>query len=162
MCVHLRHRCGRQVPLDLTENVHPTGDPTESWVRVRIGVCWVAVRGHTNDRNRVLHDLFTGDLGFEFGFPSEFVPERVVAGIETVWSGQVAPPRREARQIDYCALPPPVKLERGAEMGRFKLGSTVILLFPAGACNWENKLEANSPVRLGELLANATASSPSA
>jgi phosphatidylserine decarboxylase len=77
----------------------------------------------------------------------------IVAGIETVWSGQVAPPLRQARRVDYRELPAPVQLERGDEMGRFKLGSTVILLFPEDACSWESRLQANSPVRLGDLIA---------
>ena len=53
----------------------------------------------------------------------------VVAGIETVWSGQVAPPPRRPWS-PICALPAPVELAKGEEMGRFMLGSTVILLFP--------------------------------
>ena len=76
----------------------------------------------------------------------------VVAGIETVWAGQVAPPLRQPRQINYREPPAAVELARGAEMGRFKLGSTVILLFPDKACTWDAQLQANSPVRLGETI----------
>ena len=52
----------------------------------------------------------------------------VVAGIETVWSGQVAPPPRLPATTDFLSLPEPVELAKGEEMGRFQLGSTVILL----------------------------------
>ncbi|MBP6682502.1 MAG: phosphatidylserine decarboxylase, partial [Halioglobus sp.] len=52
----------------------------------------------------------------------------VVAGIETVWSGQVAPPTSEPVLRDYVAVPRVIELAQGEEMGRFKLGSTVILL----------------------------------
>jgi phosphatidylserine decarboxylase len=76
----------------------------------------------------------------------------IVAGIETVWSGQVAPPPRRPVLKDYAALPDPVELEKGQEMGRFMLGSTVILLFPEGAMKWEDGYQAGSSTRLGEAL----------
>ena len=78
----------------------------------------------------------------------------VVAGIETVWSGQVAPPTGEPSSCDYQNLPAPVTLEKGEEMGRFKLGSTVILLFPKGSMNWDERYVAGTPTRLGEILAS--------
>ncbi|TDG12921.1 phosphatidylserine decarboxylase [Seongchinamella unica] len=81
----------------------------------------------------------------------------VVAGIETVWSGQVAPPPKLPSSVDYRSAPDPVSLARGEEMGRFKLGSTVILLFPRGAINWEAQYAAGTPTRLGEPLAAGSA-----
>ncbi len=77
----------------------------------------------------------------------------IVAGIETVWAGQVAPRPRRVERIDHRATPEPVLLNRGAEMGRFFLGSTVILLFPRGTVTWNAELEQGSPVRMGEQLA---------
>lgn len=74
----------------------------------------------------------------------------IVAGIETVWSGQVAPPPKLPVHNDYETLPEPVILQRGQEMGRFKLGSTVILLFPPGATQWEESFQAGSVTRMGE------------
>ncbi len=50
----------------------------------------------------------------------------IVAGIETVWAGQVAPPSREIRRTAY-PLQQTVQLAKGEEMGHFKLGSTVIV-----------------------------------
>jgi len=76
----------------------------------------------------------------------------VVAGIETVWSGQVAPPPRLPATTDFLSLPEPVELAKGEEMGRFKLGSTVILLFPKDAMSWDASCSAASPTRLGEAL----------
>ena len=76
----------------------------------------------------------------------------VVAGIETVWSGQVAPPPRAPSLCDYSVLPPAVALGKGEEMGRFKLGSTAILLFPPGAVSWDEKYVAGASTRLGEAL----------
>lgn len=79
----------------------------------------------------------------------------IVAGIETVWSGQVAPPPRQIEHRDYSAQPAPITLAQGEEMGRFKLGSTVILLFPEGAVDWAEHYRAGSPTRLGEALAES-------
>ena len=77
-----------------------------------------------------------------------------VGGIETVWEGEVTParsgPRR--RRWDYTGLAQGVHLERGIEMGRFNLGSTVILLFPAGVLTWDETLAPGQTVRLGQRL----------
>ena len=73
----------------------------------------------------------------------------IVAGIETVWSGQVAPPTSTPVFRDYVSLPEPVELEQGAEMGRFMLGSTVILLFPRGAVEFDDSYMAGTATRLG-------------
>jgi phosphatidylserine decarboxylase len=50
-----------------------------------------------------------------------------------------------------------VHLAKGEEMGRFKLGSTVILLFPEGTMDWSSEYAAGSPTRLGEALGNLRA-----
>jgi len=77
----------------------------------------------------------------------------IVAGIETVWSGQVAPPPQTPHFQDYQAVPEPIRLEKGQEMGRFKLGSTVILLFGEDAVDWHSDYQAGTATRLGEALA---------
>ena len=76
----------------------------------------------------------------------------VVAGIETVWSGQVAPPPQHPTFTSYVDLPAAVELAKGEEMGRFKLGSTVILLFPPDSMNWDTAYVAGASTRLGEKL----------
>jgi phosphatidylserine decarboxylase len=76
----------------------------------------------------------------------------IVASIETVWAGLVTPPKRELKEIAYGYQP---KLKKGEEMGRFKLGSTVILLFGPNRVSWAEQLHANATVRMGELLANS-------
>lgn len=76
----------------------------------------------------------------------------IVAGIETVWAGQVAPLKKTIRRIDYQQQPEPVTLKKGVEMGRFKLGSTVILLFQHNAIDWISDFEAGSMTRLREAL----------
>ncbi|WP_208538159.1 phosphatidylserine decarboxylase, partial [Pseudomonas aeruginosa] len=47
----------------------------------------------------------------------------------------------------------PIRLEKGAELGRFKLGSTAIVLFGPQQVAFNDGLGAASPVRMGECLA---------
>ncbi len=76
-----------------------------------------------------------------------------VAAIETVWAGLVTPPhRRNIETRDFTQ--DNVLLERGAEMGRFNMGSTVILLFARDAVNWQAMFAAESPLRVGEAMAS--------
>ena len=100
-------------------------------------------------RNERLVCYFDTDLG---PMALILVGAMVVAGIETVWAGQVAPPLRVPLIRDFQAPPDPVVLEQGEEMGRFKLGSTVILLFPEGSMVWDRQYQADTPIRLGEAL----------
>lgn len=74
----------------------------------------------------------------------------IVASIETVWAGLVAPPQRLVRSEQYGTSAP--VLERGAEMGRFKLGSTAIVLFGPGQAQWDEQFTAGSLVRMGQKL----------
>lgn len=76
----------------------------------------------------------------------------IVAGIETVWDGQVAPRPRRVERWNHVEPQAPVLLSRGGEMGRFMLGSTVILLFPRGVVNWNEECKAGAAVRMGEQL----------
>jgi phosphatidylserine decarboxylase len=75
-----------------------------------------------------------------------------VGSIATVWHGDVSP-RNPRRPIDLPAAGPRLTLERGAEMGRFNMGSTVILLFPRDSVAWLPRLSAGSRIRMGEPLA---------
>jgi phosphatidylserine decarboxylase len=101
-------------------------------------------------RNERLVCYFDTDAG---PMAMVLVGAMIVAGIETVWSGQVAPPPRNPQTINYRRKPGAVKLARGEEMGRFMLGSTVILLFPENTIEWQEQYTANSPTRMGEPLA---------
>jgi len=81
----------------------------------------------------------------------------IVAGIETVWSGQICPGPNKARKLtDFSQHSPSIELAKGAEMGRFKLGSTAIVLFEPNAVVLDSALQADSPVRMGEHLAQST------
>jgi phosphatidylserine decarboxylase len=75
----------------------------------------------------------------------------IVAGIETVWAGQVAPSTSGLSVNDYRQAAPPVHLEKGLEMGRFKLGSTAIVLFGPDMVAWED-LAAGQTLRMGQKI----------
>ncbi|MGS2717831.1 archaetidylserine decarboxylase [Eionea flava] len=75
----------------------------------------------------------------------------IVASIETVWAGLVAPVKKQIRTTCYQKADR-ITLEKGEEMGRFKLGSTAIVLFGKGAAVWDDELAANSPVVMGEKI----------
>ncbi len=102
-------------------------------------------------RNERLVCYFDTDVG---SMAMILVGAMIVAGIETVWSGQVAPAARVPVVSDFQALPEAVSLAKGEEMGRFKLGSTVILLFPKGSMAWDERYVAGTATRLGEPFAD--------
>ncbi|SFB97828.1 phosphatidylserine decarboxylase [Marinospirillum celere] len=81
----------------------------------------------------------------------------IVAGIETVWDGQVTPPVRKVKLKNFTD-PEPLVFEKGQEMGRFKLGSTAILVFGPNAVQWREDLKNGTQVRLGEALAEIKSS----
>ena len=77
----------------------------------------------------------------------------IVGSMATVWHGVVNPPRPgQVRTWDYAQTP--VRLRQGEEMGRFLLGSTVVLLFPRGALRWNPDWTPGRPIRLGEAMAD--------
>lgn len=73
----------------------------------------------------------------------------IVASIETVWGG-IEPIGREIRSSDYADKS--VSLAAGAEMGRFRLGSTAIVLFGPDVMSWDAAYQAGTPTRMGERL----------
>lgn len=75
----------------------------------------------------------------------------IVAGIETVWDGEVAPfASREIADSNYPYQD--IQLAKGDEMGRFKLGSTAIVLFAKDQVEWSKKYSAGTPTKMGEIL----------
>lgn len=77
-----------------------------------------------------------------------------VAAIETVWAGLVTPPSgHHVCELSYTDKGrETIHLGRGAELGRFNMGSTVILLFSNGAMTWTDDLAAGQPIRMGQRL----------
>jgi phosphatidylserine decarboxylase len=72
-----------------------------------------------------------------------------VGSIATVWAGDITP---AARRVATPLPPQPVSLEKGEELGRFNMGSTVILLFQKDRARWHDDLRAGAAVRLGQSI----------
>jgi len=80
-----------------------------------------------------------------------------VGSMSTVWHGDVTPRSPRVRgdlPLDFVRTG--LKLGKGDEMGRFNMGSTVILLLPPGRTEWQRDLAAGSPIRVGQTLAQLT------
>ena len=76
----------------------------------------------------------------------------IVAGIETSWSGQIVPAPK--KPLDIYSPDETVELGKGDELGRFKLGSTVILLFEENRVQLDQqKSQAGCAVKMGERIA---------
>lgn len=103
-------------------------------------------------RNERVAAIFDTELG---PMAMVLVGAMIVASIETVWSGLVAPLKREVKTLRY-ADKQTITLEKGAEMGRFKLGSTVVLAFPENKSAFVESLQAGSAVRMGDAFGKIT------
>jgi phosphatidylserine decarboxylase len=87
-------------------------------------------------------------------FINVLVGATIVGSIATVWHGTVNPPRtRDMREWRYGERD--VVLAKGAEMGRFLLGSTVVMLFPKNVLTFVPDWAPSRAVRLGEAMATA-------
>ncbi len=75
----------------------------------------------------------------------------MVSSMETVFNGLVTPPY--AKKVQEVALNDNTELAKGDEVGRFNMGSTVILLFPPNTTQLEKSLIENKVVKLGEKIA---------
>jgi len=76
----------------------------------------------------------------------------IVGSMATVWHGVVNPPR-PGRLREWSYAPGQHVLEQGAEMGRFLLGSTVVLLFPPGPLRFNPQWAPGGAVRMGQAMA---------
>ncbi|WP_421953668.1 archaetidylserine decarboxylase [Polaromonas sp.] len=79
----------------------------------------------------------------------------IVGSMATVWHGVVNPPRgKDVREWHYPDEPTSaIRLRQGEEMGRFLLGSTVVMLFPRGPLGFNTDWAPGGAVRLGEAMA---------
>ena len=89
--------------------------------------------------------------GAEGPFVMVLVGATIVGSMATVWHGVVNPPRSKAvREWSYSAGE--ISLAKGDEMGRFLLGSTVVLLFAPGRADFPPDWTPGRTVRLGEMM----------
>ena len=98
-----------------------------------------------NERVVTLFDTAVGPLALVL------VGALNVGSMETVWAGQITPPHIRSR-LGRWTPGSPVRLVRGDEMGRFNMGSTVVLLFPPGKIQWSDELGPAKTVRMGQSI----------
>jgi phosphatidylserine decarboxylase len=100
-------------------------------------------------RNERLICHFNGDAG---PFIVIFVGALHVGSISTPWSGQIRPRRKGVVQdIDILKNDLPTELAKGDLLGWFNMGSTVIILLPPGACEFDSAA-AGEKVRMGQAI----------
>jgi phosphatidylserine decarboxylase len=101
-----------------------------------------------NERVATLFDCEAGAWGLVM------VGALCVGSIETVWAGEITPPRgRRIRTWSYQGSgDAELILTRGAELGRFNMGSTVILLFPEDRVRWLPELAPGARIKMGQAL----------
>ncbi len=97
-------------------------------------------------RNERVACLFDTDAG---PMAMVLVGAMIVGSVETTWAGVVAPNSGKVAQWQYRG-DDAVQFEKGQEMGRFRLGSTVVLVMPKGAVKWQPNQVAEKTVQLGE------------
>ncbi len=137
------HRVHMSWPGTLRETVHVPGR------LFSVGPDAVANVPRLFARNERLVCHFDTDFG---PMVQVMVGALLVSGVETVWSGEEIPAYGDRiTRKDWRGKG--ITLERFAEMARFNYGSTVIVLLPPGVAEFDPALMAESPVRLGQLLA---------
>jgi len=100
-------------------------------------------------RNERVVSLFETDIG---PMAVILVGAIFVASVDTVWAGSIAAGRCDVQSWNYASGPQGVFLSSGAEMGRFNMGSTVILLFGPDQVSWSRELVPEMPLRMGQPL----------
>jgi phosphatidylserine decarboxylase len=102
-------------------------------------------------RNERVVCVFESADGQARPFVLALVGATIVGSMATVWHGVVNPPRpghlREWRYDDQQ-----LSFRQGDEMGRFLLGSTVVMLFPANTLTFNPDWSPQRPIRLGEKM----------
>lgn len=137
------HRIHMPCAGQLTRMVHVPGDLFSVNPTTARGVPGLFAR---NERVVCFFDSAHGP------FVLVLVGATIVGSMATVWHGQVNPPRTGVlRHWDYPAGQ--VSLQKGEEMGRFLLGSTVVMLFPKGPFRFNAEWAPARAIRLGEAMA---------
>lgn len=103
-------------------------------------------------RNERLITIFESELGIVAVI---LIGALIVGSIETTFEKEIASPQPSS-PIKVWNYENQVKLSRGEELGRFKLGSTVILLFQENKIKWENGIAEEKSIKMHNPLANLT------
>ena len=102
-------------------------------------------------RNERVVCVFDSDAG---PFVMTLVGATIVGSMATVWHGQVNPPR-SPQICEWHYEAGQVQLKKGAEMGRFLLGSTVVMLFGKGRLAFNPQWTPARPIRMGDAMGAA-------
>lgn len=137
------HRIHMPAAGRLTRMIHVPGDLFSVNPTTARGVPGLFAR---NERVVCLFESAAGP------FVLALVGATIVGSVATPWHGIVTPPRSgKLREWNYDKQP--IQLAQGEEMGRFLLGSTVVMLFPKGPLKFNSAWQAGAPVQLGEAMA---------
>lgn len=101
-------------------------------------------------RNERVVCVFSSPQG---AFAMVLVGATIVGSVATVWHGVVTPPRSHKIR-DWTYTERAFDFEKGDEMGRFLLGSTVVMLFPPGPLRFDPSWAPEKDVRMGEPMAS--------
>ncbi|MGO1692046.1 MAG: archaetidylserine decarboxylase [Marinobacter sp.] len=96
-----------------------------------------------NERVACIFDTEAGPMALVL------VGAMIVGSVETPWAGVVAPNSRGVKATTYNGESA-ISFAKGEEMGRFRLGSTVVMVMPKGSVNWNAEQVAGKTVRMGE------------
>lgn len=86
-------------------------------------------------------------------FNMVFVGALFVGSIETVWTGEINPLPRRLRRPLSIARGRGLHLAKGAEAGRFNMGSTVVLIFERNRIQWDAFMQSGAQLRMGQRIA---------
>jgi phosphatidylserine decarboxylase len=104
-------------------------------------------------RNERVVCVFDGDGATAGPWVLVLVGATIVGSMATVWHGRVNPPRPGILR-DWSYHDRQIQLAQGVEMGRFLLGSTVVMLFPAGPLRFNAAWAPGGAVRMGQAMAD--------
>ncbi|ADP98275.1 archaetidylserine decarboxylase [Marinobacter adhaerens] len=96
-----------------------------------------------NERVVCIFDTASGPMALVL------VGAMIVGSVETRWAGVVVPGSRQVTSTRYEGEQA-ISFDKGEEMGRFRLGSTVIMVMPKGSVSWNSDQVAGKTVRMGE------------
>jgi phosphatidylserine decarboxylase len=85
-------------------------------------------------------------------FAMVFVGALFVGSIETVWAGEINPLPRRRGAPTHLSQGRGTQLNKGAEAGRFNMGSTVVLVFEPGKMQWESHMQSGATLRMGQRI----------
>lgn len=107
-----------------------------------------AVPGLFARNERVVCDFETSAGGMAIAL----VGALFVGSIETVYTGEINPPAVRGSAISIISKGTGQRLEKGTELGRFNMGSTIVLVFEPGKVQWSAQLQPLARVRMGERI----------